>query len=282
MLDAIRAEALKLRRHRATWLMVWIYPIAVTLVIVGVLLYGAFSAHPPTGEGKAAAEWIHESTIFWNVPSSGPGRFLIAGFSAVVFAGEYGWNTWKLIIPARTRWQLIAAKWVVAFGFVLVAFVAADLIILLGDWLASFQGDRIPAGVTLGAVAEAHWKAAGNALPAILFTIAFAGLFAILTQSILATVILSIALVILEGLLPLLAMLAYNYVPGLTAALVKLLPFYHLSNMNAWAKGAGMVVQLGATETVAMAWSTSFWALTAWIVFAAAATQVRFLRQDLN
>ncbi len=24
MLDAVRAEALKLRRHRATWMMVWI------------------------------------------------------------------------------------------------------------------------------------------------------------------------------------------------------------------------------------------------------------------
>lgn len=282
MLDAIRAEALKLRRHRATWLMVWIYPIAVTLVVAGVLIYTAFSNHPSTGDGRTAAEWVHGSAILWNVPSSGPGRFLIAGFSAVVFAGEYGWNTWKLIIPARARWQLIAAKWVIAFGFVLAGFVAADLILLLGDWLGSFLGDRIPQGVTQAAVAKAHWTAGCNALPAIVFTIAFAALFAILTQSILATVILSIALVILEGLLPIFAMFGYSYAPGLVAALVKLLPFYHLSNLNAWAKGAGMVVQLGKNDVVTMSWTMSFWALTGWIVAAAAGTQARFLRQDLN
>ncbi|NWM24814.1 hypothetical protein GY659_24235, partial [Escherichia coli] len=101
--------------------------------------------------------------------------FLIAGFCAVVFAGEYGWNTWKLIIPARARWQLIAAKWVVALGFLTIALIAADLITLIGSWLGSFQGDGIPAGVTLAAVLEAHWQAGAHALLPIVYTIAFAG-----------------------------------------------------------------------------------------------------------
>jgi ABC-2 type transport system permease protein len=281
MLDAVRAEALKLRRHRATWLMVWIYPILTILLVAGILIYGAFSAHT-TGEERTAAKWIHDSALLWNVPSSGPGRFLIAGFSAVVFAGEYGWNTWKLIIPARSRWQLIAAKWAVAFGFVTIAFIAADLILLLGDWLGGFQGDRIPAGVTLGAVAEAHWKALGYAILPILFTIAFAAMFAILTQSILATVILSIAMVIIEGLMPFIAIWAYQYVPGLVAALVKLLPFYHMTNLNTWAKGAGMTLPLGPGEVVALSWAMSFWMLMGWIAAAGAVTQARFLRQDLN
>lgn len=281
MLDAVRAEALKLRRHRATWLMVWIYPILTTLLVAGILIYGAFSTHT-TGEERTAAKWIHDSALLWNVPSSGPGRFLIAGFSAVVFAGEYGWNTWKLIIPARSRWQLIAAKWAVALGFVLIAFIAADLILLLGDWLGALQGDRIPQGVTLGAVAEAHWKACGYAILPILFTIAFAAMFAILTQSILATVILSIAMVIIEGLMPFIAVWAYQYVPGLVAALVKLLPFYHMTNLNTWAKGAGMTLPLGPGEMVAMSWAMSFWMLMGWIAAAGAVTQARFLRQDLN
>jgi ABC-2 type transport system permease protein len=281
MLDAVRAEALKLRRHRATWLMVWIYPILTTLLVAGILIYGAVSAHT-TGEERSAAKWIHDSALLWNVPSSGPGRFLIAGFSAVVFAGEYGWNTWKLIIPARARWQLIAAKWVVAFGFVTIAFIGADLILLLGDWLGGFQGDRIPQGVTLAAVAETHWKALGYATLPILYTIAFAAMFAILTQSILATVILSIAMVILEGLMPFIAIWAYQYVPGLVAALVKLLPFYHMTNLNTWAKGAGMTLPLGPGAVVAFSWAMSFWMLMGWIAAAGAVTQARFLRQDLN
>jgi ABC-2 type transport system permease protein len=281
MLDAIRAEALKLRRHRATWMMVWLYPIISALLVIGVLLYSAFSAHT-TGEERTAAKWIADSALFWKVPSSGPGRFLIAGFAAVVFAGEYGWNTWKLIIPARARWQLIAAKWVVALGFVLIAFIAADLILLLGDWLGTFQGDRIPDGVTLGAIAEAHWLACRNALVPILFTIAFAGMFAILTQSILATVILSIALVVIEGLFPFLAIWAHNYAAALVTALVKFLPFYHIANLGAWAKGTGLTLPLGPGDVVAFGWAASLWVITAWIVAALALTQFRFLRQDLN
>jgi len=281
MLDAVRAEALKLRRHRATWLMVWIYPIAFTLIIGGVLLYGMFAAHGPAGPPQPAAEWIQDSTMLWKVPTSAPGRFLIAGFAAVVFAGEYGWNTWKLIIPARTRWQLIAAKWAVTLGFLVIALVAADLITLLGGWLGSLQDGELPAGLTLAAVAEAHWKAGAHALLPIIYTIAFAALFAILTQSILATVILSIAMVVVEGMLPLIAIFFHGYAPALTAWMVKVLPLYHMANLNAWAKG-GATIPLGPKEMLSLPWTTSFWALTAWIVAAGVGTQVRFLRQDLN
>ena len=284
MLDAVRAEALKLRRHRATWLMVWIYPILIALITVGMLIYGAATppeAVPPGG-GSTPAKWIADSTMFWSFPWSAPGRFLLAGFAAVVFAGEYGWNTWKLIIPARTRWQLIAAKWAVALGFVLIAYVAADLLGLLGSWLQSFQDNGIPTGVTLGAVADAHIRAAGQALLPIVFTLAFAGMFAILTQSILATVILSIALVVLEGLLPMIALFAHHYAPGLTLALVKGLPLFHLANLGAWAKGAGLTWPLAPGTIVSAPWGTSVAVVTPWIVAAGAITQLRFLRQDLN
>jgi hypothetical protein len=282
MLDAVLAEALKLRRHRATWMMVWIYPIVITAIILCVLLYGAFKAHGVPGAPEPAAEWIRESTMLWNVPTSAPGRFLIAGFTAVVFAGEYGWNTWKLIIPARARWQLIAAKWIVALGFLLLAFIGADLIALLGSWIQSFQGDPIPAGVTLGGVLAAHWQAGAHALLPIVYTIAFAGLFAILTQSILATVILSIALVIIEGLWPLIGLFFHQYAPSLTEGLVRLLPFYHLANLAAWTKGAGLMMPLGPGTVVSMSWNLSFAVLMAWILAAGAGTQLRFLRQDLN
>lgn len=281
MLDAVLAEALKLRRHRATWMMVWIYPIAFTLIIGGILIYGALRTRGVTGPIEPAAEWIKDSAILWKVPTSPPGRFLIAGFAAVVFAGEYGWNTWKLIIPARARWQLIAAKWIVALGFLVIALVAADLIMLLGSWLGSFQGDKIPAGVTLAAVAEAHWQAGTHALVPIVYTIAFAGLLAILTQSILATVILSIALVVIEGLWPLLGMFAHQYAPALTEGLVKVLPFYHMANLGAWAKG-GMALPLAPDAIVSMSLGMSFAVLAAWILAAGAATQIRFMRQDLN
>jgi ABC-2 type transport system permease protein len=282
MFDAVRAEALKLHRHRATWMMVWIYPVVIAVVTIGVLIYGAVTTPEPADPGAAAGEWIRNSTMLWAIPMSAPGRFLIAGFAAVVFAGEYGWNTWKLIIPARSRWQLIAAKWVVAFAFVLFALFAADVILMAGEAISIAMGDPVPAGVTAGAVLSAHVEAAGHAVLPILYTIAFAALFAVLTQSILATVILSIALVIFEQLLPLTGPLAYGYLPGLTAAAIKFLPFYHMANTIAWAGGSGMTLPLGVDAILSYSWATSAGAVVAWIAGIGALTQFRFARQDLN
>ncbi len=278
MLDAVYAEALKLRRHRATWLMVWIFPILAAVATIIAILHGMVTPSDPAAELPTAEKWLSSSAIFWMLPTQAGIRFLIAGFVALVFAGEYGWNTWKLIIPARARWQLIVAKWIVAFGFLFLAFLVADLILLLAGVL---DGD-IPEGVTFGAVLDTHLRAAGHTLLPIAFTIAMAALFAVLTQSILASVILSIALMIIEGLTPLLAVFAYQYLPAITEPLVRFLPFYHMGNVLGWAKGAGMQLPLGPDTVIAYSWGASFAILGAWTMAMGAATLLRFTRQDLN
>ena len=50
MLDAISAEALKFRRHRATWGLVWIWPIGVA--VIWLLAIGVDLAN---GEAEAGA-----------------------------------------------------------------------------------------------------------------------------------------------------------------------------------------------------------------------------------
>lgn len=283
MLDAIRAEALKLRRHRATWLMVWIFPIGFGLIVLAQILLDLLSAATAAPQAATAALWVQQSAGVWAVPLDGGGRFIIAGFAALVFAGEYGWNTWKLIVPARARWQLIAAKWAVSSAFLFLAFLSADLLGLLGSVVRPLVGGpAIPVGVSLAAVADAHAAAAGHALIPIVYTIAWAGLFAILTTSVLATVILSIALVLLEQLLLPIGMIAYGYAPSLTLMLLQALPLYHLANLVAWAKGAGLTLPLGAGESLAAGWPTSIVVALAWIGGAGAATLVRFGRQDIN
>lgn len=281
MLDAIYAEVLKLRRHRATWLMVWIFPIVVTLGLIAAQVYRALVEPGAPSPDKGAAAWIADTTILLRFPPSGAGRCLTAGFAALVFAGEYGWNTWKLVIPARVRWHLIVAKWIVTLGFVIAALIATDVIGLLATWIGTVQGDPVPEGVTLGNIVAAHLRGISVALVPIVYTIAFAALFAILTQSLLAAVILSIALVILEGLLPFAALFGYARAPRLTVVLIEGLPFYHLLNSGAWARGAGLTLPLGPGG-VSMSWATSLAMLGGWIVAACAATLARFVRQDLN
>ncbi|WP_137871830.1 hypothetical protein, partial [Sphingomonas sp. 1F27F7B] len=102
-------------------MMVWIYPIAVTLIVAGVLIYGAFRAHGVPAPAQPALEWIRESTPLWKLPASPPGRFLLAGFFAVVFAGQYGRNTGQLIIPGGARGPIVPAKRVVSLGISTIA-----------------------------------------------------------------------------------------------------------------------------------------------------------------
>lgn len=283
MLDALSAEALKMRHHRGTWLMVWIYPIGMTLILAGVLIYNVVSGSVESEAADTTAAWIRDTTMLWHAPGSGPGRVLVAGFAALLFAGESNWNTWKLVIPARSRWHLIAAKWAVAIGFVFVALLMANLIVLAGEWLRSLQGAAIPTGVTTGAVIEAHIRAAAYSLLPIAYAVSFAGLVALLTGSILATVIASIALVFLEGLLGIIGVFFYANAPGLTRFLIEFLPPYHMSNMTSWAfEGAGLILPLGVDAAISLPWATSLSAMIAWIAAASAASLFSFMKKDIN
>lgn len=283
MLDAVAAEALKMRRHRGTWLMVWIYPIAISLIALASLIYHQFAPASPAGDPQSAAGWIADSAIFWRAPGSALGRILIAGFVALLFAGEYSWNTWKLIIPARRRWQLVIAKWAVAVSFVFAAFVVTDLIVLAREWLRTFQGSEMPVGVTWSGILTAHASAAAYALLPIAYATAFAALLAVLTRSILATVIISIGLVIMESMLTLIGIFFHARAPDLTRFLIETLPPYHVQNLISWAdQKTGMVLPLGPDASVALSWTTSLTALIAWIGLAMAATLLHFSRQDLN
>lgn len=283
MLDALTAETLKMRRHRGTWLMVWIYPIAIFLIASGSVIYNVFAPANPAGVSQSAAAWIADSAMFWRAPGSAPGRILIAGFVALVFASEYSWNTWKLIIPARKRSQLIVAKWVVAVGFVFAAFVVTDIIALATEWLRSLQGSEIPEGVTLSGIFTAHARAAAYALLPIAYSTAFAAMFAVLTRSILATVIISIGFVIIEGMLALIGIFFHARAPDLTRFLIEALPPYHVQNLIGWADNkTGLVSPLGPDASVALSWTTSLSALLAWIGLAMAITLLNFSRQDIN
>jgi ABC-type transport system involved in multi-copper enzyme maturation permease subunit len=231
----------------------------------------------------SAMRWIQQSTLVWQAPLSGGGRFIVGGFAALAFAGEYGWNTWKLIIPARSRWQLIAAKWVVISLFVFLSFAAADLLTLSSSLIRPFAGGPgMPSGVTFAALADAHATAAGHAILPILYTVSAASLFAVLTTSVLASIILSMALITVEQLLPLIGALAYSYAPPVTLALLWALPFYHMANLIAWTKGTGLTLPLGAGTVLSASWSTSMLVTLAWLAAFGAATLARFQRQDLN
>lgn len=284
MIDALAAEALKLRGHRATWLMVWIYPICLFLFAAGLIAHDVVSPAHGARPAPGAAQWIQQLASVWGSPLSALGRYLIAGFCAVVFAGEYGWNTWKLIVPARARWQLVLAKWTIAFGFLILAFALADLLLLGGALLRPLAGGPpLPAGISPGATAQAHLDGLIEALLPTAYTIACASLIAIATRSVLATVLLSIALISIDQLIGPIAMLLGSYAPAPVRLALWILPFYHASNAIAWFKsGHEVALVIGSSGTFRVGHQASLAALAAWTAIFAALTIAIFSRQDQN
>jgi len=284
MLSAMSAEALKLRRHRATWLLVWIFPILVlvgfTIAIIAQLVQ---NSTPPTSAIELE-RWLDNAADFWDGTSSGLVRMLVGAFIAVVFAGEYGWNTWKLIVPHRSRTTLIAAKYAVSLLLIYAAFIAAAMIWMVMDWLRNVvAGNPIPEGITFGGLAEAHWAGFLGGLPSILFTVALVSLAAVLTRSTVAALVINIVVVTLEQLFRAFGPVLSIYMPGFIDLLYQVLPGYHLANIEEWATdGKAQQVPFPSGEIMAYDLMPSIAIVTAWTLLFVALTFLRFRRQDIN
>jgi hypothetical protein len=286
MLDGLEAERLKLARHRATWFLVWIYPIGLTLIS---LIYLAWQIANPNGlEGmpkvpETAASWMADTASPWGGPASTFGRYLISAFAAVAFAGEYGWNTWKLIVPHRARLMLMAAKYVTVLGLLYAAFLLTALLSVafsfIGDAVTS---DPIPRGVTPGGIVTAHAKAALAGLPAVLLTLAYTSLAAVITRSTIAALIIGVVVATAEQVFgqfaPLIALVAQD----LVWFLYHVLPGYHLGNLRSLIAEGKALRTAFPNGVVELSWAISLTTIAAWAGALVALAVGLFRRQDLN
>lgn len=281
MLGVIAAERLKFMRHGATWGLVWIWPIGVTAIwLLGTFIAVAMG-NPPTE--TTAEAWIQGTAGFWNVPGHTFGRYLLGSFVAVVFAGEYGWNTWKLIVPHQSRATLIAGKYAAAFGFLAVGFIAAAILYAVFGMLSDVvRGETIPAGVGLGGILGAHGTGALAALAPVLWTIAYVGFFAILTRSTVAALIIGLVITTIEelfrGLAPLLEPSGGAIVRGLT----QVLPGYHLGNIKSVITTGEIAIVPFSRGEFSTPVTTSLLMVALWIAVPVFFTFRNFARQDLN
>lgn len=281
MLDAISAEALKFRRHRATWGLVWIWPIGVALLLS--LAIAIQVAKGEVGQAGTAAGWIHEAIAFWKVPAESFGRYLLGAFVAVVFAGEYGWNTWKLIVPHRARHSLIAAKYLVALALIICGFALGAGLFNLLSWLKDVAtGTPIPPGISAGALLEAHGLMALAALAPILLTTAYVSLAAIVTRSTVGALVIGLIVTTVEQLFRVFAPMLEPFAPGLVDGLYRILPGYHLRNLGEWlTTGQAQIVPF-PSGAFSMSPATSLAIVAGWIIVLIALTFRVFRRQDIN
>ena len=281
MFDAISAEALKFRRHRATWGLVWIWPIGVTLILL--IAIAVQVAKGEVGGVETTASWVDDAADFWNIPLDPLGRYLSSAFVAVMFAGEYGWNTWKLIVPHRGRNSLIAAKYVVALALLICGFALGAAMFNLLNWLKDLAtGTPIPAGITAGALLQAHGLAFLAALGPILLTMAYTSLAAILTRSTLAALVIGLVITTVEQLFRNFAPMLESFAPGLIHGLYQILPGYHLANLAEWLTDGEVLVVPFPSGAFSMTPTTSLAVVAIWTLGLIALTFRLFRRQDIN
>jgi ABC-2 type transport system permease protein len=282
MLEALSAEALKMRTHKATWFLVWLFPIAFTAIILLMIGAGMLGFEKP--DQPDVADWLENTTMIWFVPNNAVGRYLISAFVAVIFAGEYGWNTWKLIVPHRRRTSLIAAKYALTILLFAISFLlTAALLIGLAFADDALTGDTIPAGLDAAIILDTHGKAALAAVAPVLVAIAYASLAAVLTRSTIAALVVAIVVTTIEQIVVGFGPQLYFKFPSIVWPLYHVLPGHHIANLAEYIReGAALRREFPGGHVVDLGWTTSLGVLFAWLAALCGATFAAFRRQDIN
>jgi ABC-2 type transport system permease protein len=282
MLEALSAEALKMRTHKATWFLVWLFPIAFTIIML--LMIGAGMAGLDKPEQPNAHSWLENTTLIWFIPNNAVGRYLLSAFVAVVFAGEYGWNTWKLIVPHRRRASLVAAKYALVVILFAISF-ALTAALLTGLNLADdlLTGDTIPAGITATVIWAEHGKVALAAVAPVLIAVGYASLAAVLTRSTIAALVIAIVATTVEQAISNFGPALSVYFPSIVWPLYHVLPGHHLANLTEYIReGEALERAFPGGRVVNLSWTTSLAMILAWLGALWGATFAAFGRQDIN
>ena len=187
-------------------------------------------------------------------------------------------------MPVRARWQLLAAKLLAAVMLLFAAFILADFIALAGALAnAAISGPQVPEATSVGLIARDHLNGLAAVVAPTIYTIALATLLSVLTRSALAALLVSVAFITIEGLMPIATIFAHGYAPGLTRVLADALPFYHVANLKSWwQEGSPLLVPLGATASLSASLAISTVVAGVWTALFAGCAIWRFMRQDLD
>jgi ABC-type transport system involved in multi-copper enzyme maturation permease subunit len=286
-----RAEWRKITGNRwVTGCMIWIFPIlgvlATILMILGLVLSSSFR----NGIVAEPATWTEVMILPWGIPTNPVGRGILLGFTAVLFAGEYQWNTWKTIVPRSRRVPLILTKFFTVAVFVIFAFTLMSLLLTAGVGLVSAMagasyGPELN-GEVLSQFAEDYGLQMANAFIATMIAACYAALAAMITRSILASAIFAIMFTIIETALILpLWLLAEWLQRDFFLHIYRFLPNSNLNNMFTWLANdvppEGMELPVSG-EVILDSLEFSVVMLVIWVVGLVALTAYLFQRQDIT
>ncbi len=295
-LNLLRAEWLKATGHRkAAFFLIWIFPVgtlALMVLLIGPpLLVPAWRADMRAGFELASVDWRAQAIGAWKFANSALGRTMMLAFTAVLFAGEYSWDTWKNTLPHQRRSAVVLAKFVTVGLLVLLSFTLMALIAVVGMGLLTRvvggQYGPAPTADVLRGFAADYMRQAGLAFTLALIAAGYAALASMFTRSILGGAIVSIIATYGEGL-SLLGLVLLANLLGAPALLnlYRLTPSYNVDNIQTWlTEGTSAGAQMGEyIEAVTFSDGVAFSAamLATWVVGLLTLTAFIFRRQDIT
>jgi len=290
-------------RFRAEWqkivgntrpfaFLVLIYPIGA-LTIVLLLCLVLLVSDPFRQQVAAAPPLWNDSLInVWSLFTRYPTNIFLTmpffAFTAVLFAGEYQWQTWKNVLPRQSRLSVMLIKFVALGLIIVVSLFAASLIWGIGGRLQTWIVGVAYGPALSGAIMRDFLQDYGVQLfVTFVSTLIFSGITALLamyTRSILASVLLTIGLRIIEAAAPILLLIgAQIFEREALINWVAYTPTYSLQNVNSWLlleSGSTMGGMPGLTNIPSLGGSLGV--ILLWMVLLVGVTAVLFQRQDIT
>jgi ABC-type transport system involved in multi-copper enzyme maturation permease subunit len=297
--NLFRAEWIKIMGNRwVTAFLILIFPVGMLafVVVMSVLLALVPSMRADESAARLGldrAEWTEQAIESWAVPNSLLGRLVMLGFTVVVFAGEYQWQTWKNVVPRNRRTALIVIKFLAVAVFVVLAFMLASIIFAVG-WgvMVKIAGGTYGPPITRDVLADFagdYLRQAWLAFTLTLIAASFAALAGMFTRSILGGVLVGVMFTYAEGLSILGMVLIARLVdfPRLVY-LYRLTPSYNVANAQSWltsGRPAGVQGEgtfLGNILDFSDSLNFSVAVLTLWVIGLITLTAYLFQKQDIT
>jgi ABC-type transport system involved in multi-copper enzyme maturation permease subunit len=278
--------------------LLWIFPagtfgILAIMILIALLappeIRGNFGLAGDTGSAPFGGpiSWTSAMIGAWNPPTQIYGRFILIAFTAVIFAGEYQWGTWKNVLARNRRASIIVTKFVTLGVFVVLSFTATSLIAGIGLAIpvriaGGSYGPAVSADVLKDFLGD-YFIQAFNAFAATILAANYAALAAMVTRSILGSIMAGIGMLLLEMLsLGILSLLAYLFNAPRIVALFRWTPTYNLSNIVTWVKEQEPVFAFLTEQNTNNSPELSILVLLLWVVGLVAITTYLFQRQDIT
>ena len=204
LVDAIRAEGFRLSKNRTVLFWSVLFPQLLMLVgaVIGMLMAKAQIGGSDEANAKMQAAMPSTGVldIGQSLVASGNDlanalvlAFILIG-AAILYAGDYRWETWRLVTARNTRTNLMVGKVIVFAGLAAVAMLAFIVTGIASDFVQAAVFDR-PLAFTMSATDVGHLLAmAALALVRLVQFVMIGLLAAAVTRSLLAALFVPLVL----------------------------------------------------------------------------------------